>query len=258
MQIIRVKLVNSEKTKGCELAPVEVLKELRNLKSTQDFKEIDVSKLNLEEIHVDLDNIDEANHLIFENGKEIFEKNDRAFFIGGDNSINGPILKAFKKIEETPLLIVFDAHGNCKEGEWLKDLVEGGFLGSGVILVSSRNLDKGEVDFIKKEKITLIGMDVLRELEDVCDMVTERARNSSGFFVSIDINAVDPSFAPGTVSLEPGGLDSKDLIYFIKRLALLKNFRGASIFNINPDLDVNGMTVKLGAKLLGEMVVNNG
>jgi arginase family enzyme len=82
----------------------------------------------------------------------------------------------------------------------------------------------------------------------------ERAKISGGFYVSIDIDSVDPAYAPGTNELEPGGLSSIDLIYFIKRLKLLGNFRGADIVEINPSKDINGSTVKLGARLLGEMI----
>lgn len=82
----------------------------------------------------------------------------------------------------------------------------------------------------------------------------ERARDSKGFYVSLDIDCVDPGFAPGVNNLEPGGLSSRELIYFIKRLSILDNFRGGEIVEINPEKDINKMTVKLGAKLLGEMI----
>ena len=260
MQVIRVRLVSSEKTEGCKEAPIEILKELRNLGCSQDLKKINVDKLNLEEIHVDLDNIGEANHLIFENSKEIFEKNSKAFFVGGDHSISYSIIKAFKKVEENPLLVVFDAHSGCKsdlsEG-WLRKLIEEGFLGSKVVLVSTRNLGKEELDFIKENGITIINMDVLNEdLVGVCDLIMERTRKSKGFYVSVDIDSVDPSFATGSSDLEPGGLTSREMIYFVKRLSLLDNFRGADIVNVNPSLDLNKMTVKLGTRLLAEMIVN--
>lgn len=264
MEIVRVRLVNSMgKTKGCEKAPVEVIKALRGIKCNEKGKIIDVDKLNLEEIHVDLENLEEANHLIFENSKEIFEKNFKAFFIGGDHNISYSIVKAFSKVEENPLLIIFDAHADCdnpcKEPtheEWLRKLIEEGDFNPGnIILISARNLWDHEIEFLKKNKVTLIDMDILQEdLEGVCDLVMERARDSKGFYISIDIDAVDPGFAPGTGYLEPGGMSSRDLIYFIKRLVLLENFRGADIVEINPDKDINGMTVKLGAKLLSEMI----
>jgi arginase len=262
MQIIRTRLINGlGKTKGCEKAPVKILEALREIGSNEKGKLVEFDKLNLEEIHVDLNDIQEANHLIFENSKEAFEKNFKTFFIGGDHSISYPICKAFNKTQANPLLIVFDAHADCMESnkeptneEWMRKLIDEGFLGSRIILISTRHLGGEEIGFIKDNNILWIKMDVLRELEEICDMIMERARKSSGFYVSVDIDTVDPAFAPGTGCLAPGGMSSRDLIYFIRRLSLLENFRGADIVEINPDKDLNGMTVKLGAKLIAEMI----
>jgi agmatinase len=263
MQFVRVRMINSlGKTDGCEKAGVEVVKALREFWSNEKGLKVDVDKLNFEEIHVDLNNVEESNKLIFENSKEIFERNSKSFFIGGDHSISYSIVKAFKEVESDGLLIVFDAHADCVEPgkeptheEWLRGVIESGFSGDRVVLISARNFYEEELEFIKKNKITLISMDVLQEdLQEVCDLVMERARKSKGFYISIDLDCVDPGFAPGVAYTEPGGMSSRELIYFLKRLSLLDNFRGADIVEINPDKDVNGITVKLGAKLLIEMM----
>jgi len=261
MQIIKIRHIDSDgKTNGCEKAPIDVLNSLKCLASNENGKSIEFAKLNLEEIHIDSEKVEEANHLIFENSKEIFERNFKTLFIGGDHSISYSIGKAFNKIQENPLLIVFDAHGDCQESgklnkTWLRKLVEDGFEGRNLILISARNLTPFEIQFIKENGISWIKMDVLREeLEGVCDLVMERARKSGGFYISIDVDSVDPGFAPGASELEPGGISSRDLIYFIKRMVLLENFRGADIVEINPSLDINEMTVKLGSKLLSEMI----
>jgi arginase len=261
MQIIRIATINGG-TKGCERAPVEVVKALKNIKSNEKNKLIEFEKLNLEEIHTDPRDLEEAGFLIFKNSLEVFEKNSRCFFIGGDHSISYPILRAFEKAQENPLLIVFDSHSDCEvpkkvpgNQEWLRKLIEKGWSPRNIILVSSRNLSSTEMDFLAENKLTLIKREILEEdLAGVCDIVTERARNSGGFYISIDIDCVDPAFAPGACDLEPGGLSSRELIYFIKRLSLLENFRGADIVEINPDRDINGMTAKLGAKLIAEMI----
>lgn len=263
MQIIRVRLINAEgRTIGCEKAPVEILSALKEIGCNEKGKIIEFSKLNLEEIHVNLNNLEEANHLIYENSKEAFEKNFKTLFLGGDHCITYSIVRAFSKVEENPLLVVFDAHADCLEPgkvptheDWLSKLINGGFNPKNIILISTRDLWEKEMEFLEENKLNIIKMDLLREdLDGICDLVMERARSSSGFYVSIDINSVDPAFAPGTGHLEPGGLSSRDLIYFIKRLVLLQNFKGADIVEINPDKDINGMTVKLGAKLLSEMI----
>lgn len=263
MQIVKVGMINAmNKTKGCEKAPNKILSSLKEIGSTEAGKVIDFDKLNIEEIHVNLNNLEESNYIIFQNSKEIFEKNSKAFFIGGDHSISFPILKAFNKVERNPFLIIFDAHIDCMNPgneptheEWLSKLIKEGFDSSRIILISARNIWEEELEFLKKTKLVLIKREVLEEnLHEVCDLIMERARNSSGFYISIDIDSVDPAFAPGTGYLEPGGLSSRELIYFIKRLTLLNNFRGADIVEINPDLDNRDMTVKLGAKLLSEMI----
>ena len=263
MEIIRIRWVSGERTKGCEKVPIEIMKELREVKSKESGVEIDVGKLNLEEIHVDLENEEEAHYLIYENSKESFEKNFKTLFIGGDHSIDYSIVRAFDKIEDNPLLIVFDSRGDCLSGEgefpkdnsWLRMLIEKGFDGSKIVLIGMRNVSVDEMKFLKKNKVTLIGMDVLQEdLHDVCDIVMERARSSSGFYVSIGMNVVDPCCVPGGVDLDVGGLSSRDLIYFIKRLNCLDNFKGASVNSIDVDKDVNGMRATLVPKLVCEMI----
>ena len=266
MQIIRVGMVNApnKRTKGCEKAPSIILNTLRDMqKSTEDGKYIEFEKLNLEEIHVNINNAEEANYLIYENSKEAFEKNFKTIFIGGDHSISYSLCKAFSKTEKNPLIIIFDAHPDCMKPEhkepshedWLRKLIEEGFNPKNIILISARNLWPGEFEYIRENGILWIKMNVLREnIEDICDIVMERARASSGFYISLDIDSVDPGFALGTGYLEPGGLSSNEIIYFVKRLKLLNNFKGADIVEINPDLDINNITVKLGAKLLAEMI----
>ncbi len=261
MQIIKIGLECGKERKGCRTAPNKILDALKAIGSKESGEAIDYNKLNLDEIHVNSDNFAEAEHLIFENSKEIFERNFKSFFIGGDHSISCPILKAFKRTEDNPLLIVFDAHGDCSvekkcfNRNWLRRLIESGFKPSNIIIIGIRNIFLEETEFLNENKILLIKMDILREdLEGVCDLIMERALNSSGFYLSIDIDSVDPASAPGTSFIEPGGMSSSDLIYFVKRLRLLKNFKGADITEINPSFDFNNMTIKLGARVLCEMM----
>jgi len=254
MQIVRVALIDkNKKTKGCERTPIEFLKSLKCIKSNENHDILEFDKLILEEIHVDSKNFEEAQWLIFENSKEIFEKNQKAFFIGGDYSITYPILKAFQKIEEDPFVIIFDAH--LDHGDYLKKLIEENIYSKNIVLVSSRNINKEEKELIKKNKIFSIKMNfIMEDLEGVCDSIMESAKNYSGFFINLDIDCLDPAFAPATEFPEPGGLTSAQLIYLLKRISLLKNFRGAELININQNLDTNKLTTKLGAKLIAEMI----
>ena len=94
---------------------------------------------------------------------------------------------------------------------------------------------------------------LLGDLQDTCDIIMEFSSGKELYF-SLDIDVVDPSFAPATGYAEPGGLTSRQLIYLIQRINKIKNLKAVDIVEINPDKDVNNLTVKLGAKVLGELI----
>lgn len=263
MQIIKVPYVNSiENPSGCEKAPEEILNHLKKIGTKESRDIIEFNKLNIDKINLENNNDEESIFYIKECAKEGFLKNNKCIFLGGDHSISYPILKSFYNIQKYPLLIIFDSCMNCiypdkypKNNQWLRKLIDEGFSYDSILLISTRNISEEEMLFLKKNKITIINMDVLQEdIEGVCDIVMERARESHGFYISLDISCVDPSNAPGCNFIEPGGLSSREIIYFIKRLALLGNFIGGDIVEVNPEKDFNSMTSKLAAKILSEMI----
>ena len=190
-------------------------------------------------------------------------KADADIIIGGDHSISYASFKQFASRFKNPGIVVFDAHpdvfsehNTVKHQDWLKYLVEERILKpKNVIVLGIRAADMEEIDYFKKKGIRYFtAKEMFGNSEDICDSVMEMSRDFDGLYVSIDIDAVDPAFAPGTGYIEPAGLSSRELIYFIQRLRKLKNFRKVDIVEVNPDIDVNGMTVKLAAKIIGELV----
>ena len=71
--------------------------------------------------------------------------------------------------------------------------------------------------------------------------------------MSIDIDVLDPAYAPGVGFAEPGGFSSRELIYLVQRFKKLKNLKKVDIVEVNLDKDVNDMTVKMVAKLIWEL-----
>ncbi len=216
------------------------------------------SEVKVSEVPIDISNIEETNARIFE-----MVKNFEGVIIGGDHSITYPAFSAFSSRFSNPGLIVFDAHPDCENDfkppsheDYLRVLIsEGKVKASNVILVAVRNMHRNESNFIKEKGIKVFKMkDIFGRVDEVCDDVMEMAREWDGLYLSLDIDAVDPAFAPGTGYCEPGGLSSREMIYFVQRLKLLKNLKVVDLVEINPDLDVNGKTVKLGAKLIKELM----
>jgi arginase family enzyme len=70
-------------------------------------------------------------------------------------------------------------------------------------------------------------------------------------YISCDIDALDPAFAPGVSHHEPGGLSVRDILGIIQRLP--NRIVGADIVEFNPQRDINDMTAMVAAKLLKEI-----
>ncbi len=268
MFIVKVPGINGlGKTNGCEKAGNAILEAMKEVYSNEQGKPIDTKLLDLEEIHLDNKNLELSNKLIYENALEIFEEKQKTIFIGGDHSISYSLGKAFlahcKKTGKKPCLIVFDAHPDCMSSidskiptheEWLRSLIEAGFPKENILLVGVRNSDPSETEFLSRNKIRIISMNqLLEDIEDTCDTIMEFS-NGKELYLSLDIDIVDPAFAPATGYTEPGGLTSRQFLYLVQRLNKIKNLATVDMVEINPEKDTNRMTVKLGAKILSEFV----
>ena len=267
MQIIKVPGINGlGKTHGCERAGNAILSSLKEIYSNEQGKPIDANLLDLEEIHLDNKNLDMTNKLIYENSLEAYDK-EKVIFLGGDHSISYSTTKAFMKYcsqrGKHPCLIVFDSHPDCMPAnknptheEWLRATVEKGFQAQNVLIVGLRNSDREELDYIRKSGIRTMSInEVLTDIENACDTLMEFASGKE-LYVSLDIDVVDPAFAPATGYKEPGGLTSRQLIYMISRINKMKNLRAVDIVEINAEKDkvYDNVTVKLGAKILSELL----
>jgi len=294
MFIMKVPGINGlGKTNGCEKAGDFILESLNEIYSNEKGAPINVRLFDLEEIHLDNSNLELINYLIYKNSFETFEKKSRAVFLGGDHSISYSLTHAFldfcRRNGKEPCLIVFDAHADCMKPvdgnfptheEWLRGLIEKGFPVENILLVGVRNQDPSEIQFLKDAKkskifgatksapafageskqdfvgkgVKVISMNQLQDdLHETCDTIMEFASGKE-LYVSVDIDVIDPAFAPATGYCEPGGLTSRQFLYLIQRINKIKNLKAVDIVEINPEKDENELTIKLGAKILGELI----
>jgi len=195
--------------------------------------------------------------------KKISEIKEKAIILGGDHSITYSCFKGFAKNNPDGGIIIFDAHPDCEnmfspptQEDLLIVLIKEGLVDpKKVILIGTRNMSGNEREFLEMHKIRYFSMKQIFQtsIQAVCDTVMETAVQWPSLYISVDIDVVDPAFAPGTGYIEPAGLTSRELVYFLQRLKLLKNFKMADIVEVNPPKDVNNLTSKLGAKLVKEL-----
>ncbi|MEK6974220.1 MAG: arginase family protein [Nanoarchaeota archaeon] len=258
MKILKVpySLGALEKSKGLEKGPDSIIGQLKDIWLSEDFKKIDyiVEELKINsELKKGLDKIfDEA----------ISKIDEKTLFLGGDHSITYSCFKAFSRKNKNSCLLIFDSHPDCyksfetpSHGDWLRYLIKEKEINpKQAILVGIRNPDIKEVEFLRDNKIKFYTMKQLNELDDFCDMLMETCRQYESLYISIDIDVIDPAFAPGTGYIEPGGFTSRQFILLVQRLKLLKNLKAIDIVEVNPLNDVNNMTSKLAAKIIAEFM----
>ncbi len=243
------------KSDGSEEAPDIILDRINDIFLNESGK-----KLNFEvgQVKVVKNNLEETNKNIFDRAKNF------DFFIGGDHSITYPCFKAFSEKFKNSFLVIFDAHPDCEvytdivtHEDFLRKLIDDNILKKeNLILIGLRSWSENEYNFLKENKIKYFDMKKIFDLgvKEVCDVVMENCCDNEGVYLSVDIDVVDPSFAPGTGYVEPGGLSSRELFYFIQRFKMMKNLKVVDLVEIIPKKDFEGKTVKLGAKIISELI----
>jgi len=99
-----------------------------------------------------------------------------------------------------------------------------------------------------REQAQKFGVEVVEMRDFAPDRVTIP---DEPLYISIDLDALDPAFAPGVSHHEPGGLSVRDVISVLHRVAA--PIVGADVVEYNPSRDVNGVTAVVAAKLVKEL-----
>ncbi|HEY6210789.1 MAG TPA: agmatinase [Vicinamibacterales bacterium] len=186
--------------------------------------------------------------------------------IGGDHSITLPILRALAKRHGALALVQIDSHidtwdeyfgGKYFHGTPFRRAIEEHLVdGRRFIQVGIRGPMYGEEDFEfhKTHGITMIDIDRVKE-RGIPAVVEDMRRVASGpCYVTFDIDAVDPAFAPGTGTPEVGGLSSHEAQRLVRGLRGL-SLVGGDIVEVSPLFDGPGhITSLLAANLLFEFL----
>lgn len=185
--------------------------------------------------------------------------------VGGDHLVTLPILRGI--VADGPVgLIQIDAHSDTYDeffgnrynhGTLFRRAVEEGLLDpKRIVQIGIRGSisDARNYDFAREAGIRIIFIEefVARGVESV--MAEARSIvGQSPTYISFDIDALDPSFAPGTGTPEIGGLTTREAQQMIRALSGL-NIVGADLVEVSPPFDPSGMTALTGATLLFELL----
>ncbi|MEW6127992.1 MAG: agmatinase [Acidobacteriota bacterium] len=171
--------------------------------------------------------------------------------LGGDHSITYPIIKAFRKKYSRLSILHFDAHpdlydelgGNrFSHASPFARICEAG-LADRLVQIGIRALTCHQ-----REQADRFGVEIheMKDWRGAMDL-----QFATPVYLSIDMDCLDPAFAPGVSHHEPGGLSTREVIQQIH--AIQAPIVGADIVEFNPVRDVMDMTAMTAAKLLKEV-----
>lgn len=183
---------------------------------------------------------------------ECLSRDARLLALGGDHSITYPIIKAYARQHPRLAILHLDAHSD------LYDEFQGNRYSHACPF--ARIMEHGLVQRLTQAGIRTLTSHHRDQAErfavEILEMRDWRAPTTLTFdmplYLSIDLDALDPAFAPGVGHPEPGGFATRDV------LAIIQNVRaeivGADIVELNPSLDPSGATARVAAKFLKEIL----
>ncbi len=125
-----------------------------------------------------------------------------------------------------------------------------------MVLIGTRYMDEEEQKVVDKYQLNEFRMVDIEEKEKVSleieAKIKEIAQRVDYFYVSVDIDVLDPAFAPGTGTPVGGGLTTSQLMTMIWNIpAPIKAF---DLVEVSPPLDQSGITVKSSLGIISEMM----
>lgn len=199
--------------------------------------------------------------------------------LGGDHSIAIGTVAGMSRRAAKLGLIWFDAHGDMNTAETTPSgnihgmslavaLGHGhprltGIGGKGAkvrpehtVLVGARSLDLGEREFLKKSGILVFTMREIERLgiEEVMKRALDRTGDGTdGLHLSLDLDGLDPSDAPGVGTPVPGGISLRESLLAMKLIAERGMLRSAEFVEVNPLLDQKNRTASAAVELIGAL-----
>lgn len=186
--------------------------------------------------------------------------------LGGDHTLTWPILRSMKKRHGPVALIHVDAHADINDtmfGEkvahgcpFRRAWEDGCLINDKVFQIGLRGTGYAPEDFDwgRKQGWTVVQAEECWHKSLTPLMAEIRAKiGDAPVYLSYDIDSLDPSFAPGTGTVEPGGLTIWQGLEIVRGCAGL-NLIGGDLVEVSPPYDPSGNTALIGANLLYEML----
>jgi agmatinase len=190
--------------------------------------------------------------------KQVVSNGKIPLVIGGDHSITTKVVRATAEVLDDVSMVYFDSHPDfiCSTKDYHGSVfcdISGSINLSKSVQIGIRAPEPEEIENLKRMNITVFTpLDVLDiGLRNLADLVIKKL--GKNVYISVDMDCIDPAFAPGVSSPVPAGLSNNELIYLLRSIAS-KGIIGIDLMEVCPDCDVNDSTSHLAARIIMELV----
>ncbi|CAH0151382.1 agmatinase [Peribacillus sp. NPDC101481] len=179
--------------------------------------------------------------------------------MGGEHLVTWPVIKAMFKKYPDMAIIHMDAHTDLREDYEGEPLSHASIIRKSAELIGPKNVYsfgirsglKEEFQWAKENGMHISKFEVLEPLKEVLPQLAGRP-----VYVTIDIDVLDPAHAPGTGTVDCGGITSKELLASIHEIARSEiNVVGCDLVEVAPIYDPSEQTANTASKLIREMIL---
>tara|TARA_B100000929_G_scaffold259965_1_gene223986 strand:+ start:4688 stop:5563 length:876 start_codon:yes stop_codon:yes gene_type:complete len=246
---------------GCRFGPDVIRDAFNNIEIFEPDFGVDLETVNIQ----DLGNIQhtvvatEMLNMVEKTTKELQKNKNQLIILGGEHLLTYGTYMSFPK--ETGY-VVFDAHYDLRDeyadiklshAAYLRRIVEKRGA-ENLIHVGARAYVKEELEFLREHNIKTITNQQIRD-GDGPKLLNQMTEDFDSVYTSIDLDVLDPAFAPGVGNPESIGITSRELYDMITSLQE-RNIVSADIVELNPSFD-NGSTASLAAKMISTIIAMN-
>ena len=193
----------------------------------------------------------------------ILDAGAKTLAVGGDHSVTHPILKAHGR-KEPVALIHIDAHcdtGGATDnnkfhhgGPFRNAVLDGVIDPKRTIQIGIRGAAEYLWEFSKDSGMTVVhAEDIDRMGIDAVIAKTHEVVGGGPVYLSFDVDAIDPAFAPGTGTPEVGGLTTREALAIVRGMKGL-DIVGGDVVEVAPEYDATYNTAHVGAQMLFEIL----
>ena len=246
---------------GCRFGPDAIRDAFNNIEIFQPDFGIDLETQNISDLGNTKHTVVAAEMLQIVKGvtSELKKQDKQIIILGGEHLIT---LGSFTCFPKDTGYVVFDAHYDLRDqyadiklshAAYLRRIVEE--RGSeNIVHVGARAFVKEELAFLKEHKIATVSDKEIRN-GDGPKLLKDITSTFDRVYLSVDLDVLDPAFAPGVGNPEAVGISSRELYDLITTLQN-KKIVAADMVELNPTYD-NGSTASMAAKMIATIIAMN-